>query len=237
MDTAWIRVLTSLLILVGGLMGFSRTVAASSPAFITIRVYNYAKVAPQTQLKAEKAAAEVFRKAGVEIEWVDSPVTSESRLENATDRRASDASQMRLLILSTALADSMGLPNNVMGLAPGAGPNREQAYVFYGRVKELALRQMNAAGYRRVDRPATTGQILGTMIAHELGHVLLNMPSHSETGIMRGKWDLKDLQDTADGKFLFTPEQSVVMRAEVVRRSGKVQVVEVTGLDAQALAH
>src|SRR5215831_2320685 len=76
------------------------------------------------------------------------------------------------------------------------------ALVFYNRVKELSHRQINVYRKGIVARPATVDQILGAMIAHELGHVLLNLPSHTETGIMRGDWDLKDLEDFAYGDLL-----------------------------------
>lgn len=62
-------------------------------------------------------------------------------------------------------------------------------------------------------------RILGEMIAHEIGHILLNLSAHSETGIMRGGWDLKDLQDVAYGELLFTKQQSKVIETEVIRRN------------------
>jgi hypothetical protein len=116
------------------------------------------------------------------------------------------------------MAGSLGLSNEVMGLAPGSGPDRQLVYVFYDRVKELAQRQV--AAQVRGDMVARAGgcRILGEMIAHEIGHILLNLLSHSESGIMRGYWDLKDLQDVAYGELLFTKQQSKVIETEVMRR-------------------
>ena len=67
------------------------------------------------------------------------------------------------------------------------------------------------------------------MIAHELGHVLLNLPSHTGTGIMRGDWDLKDLEDIAYGYLLFMPQQAETMLVEVARRLDKSHAVEIAG--------
>src|SRR5260370_39458298 len=43
---------------------------------LTIHVYNYAEVPSQTLIQAENVAARIFRKAGVEIRWLGSPLDS-----------------------------------------------------------------------------------------------------------------------------------------------------------------
>ncbi len=239
MNPAWRWFLAPGLILTSALTGVVQSVAAGSPktdSAITIQVYNDAKVDHKTQLEAEKVAAGIFREAGVEVRWIDPKVTSENKQENPTDQRSFDLSEMQLRILPPAMADPLGLPRNVMGLAPGAGPDRLRVYVFYNRVQELAQRQVNAHCHGTIARPATVQQILGAMIAHELGHVLLNLPSHTKTGIMRGNWDLGDLHDAAYEDLLFTPQQGEVMRAELIRRAGKRRVGEVAGLESSRSA-
>jgi hypothetical protein len=67
-------------------------------------------------------------------------------------------------------------------------------------------------------------------------HLLLNLSSHSDTGIMRGEWDLKDLQDAAFGNLLFTSPQAEVLRAEAARRVAQQKAVEVAGLESQRQA-
>lgn len=126
-------------------------------------------------------------------------------------------------MLSRSTAAVLGLPDDVMGVAPGSGPNRQIIYVFYGSLEPLAERQVLAMGKGDITRPATRAQILGHMIAHEIGHLLLNLPSHSDSGIMRVSWDLKDLQDVAFGSLLFTPAQATILREEVVRRAQRRQ--------------
>jgi DNA-directed RNA polymerase subunit E'/Rpb7 len=104
--------------------------------------------------------------------------------------------------------------------------------VVFDRVKELAQKQLEAQAKGDISLRASTEKILGEMIAHEIGHILLNLPSHSAVGLMRGPWDLKDLQDVAYGALLFTPQQAAVVRAEVSRRNSKQETVEMVSLDS-----
>ena len=50
--------------------------------------------------------------------------------------------------------------------------------------------------------------ILGCVIAHELGHLLLGSNSHSDEGIMQPRWDPNQVRQLMMGTLLFTPEQS-----------------------------
>jgi hypothetical protein len=151
---------------------------------------------------------------------------------NSTDRNAGTLANIQLRILTTTLAEGLGLRAKTIGLAPGSCPDRQRVYVVFDRVKELAQNQLEAQARGDISLRASTEKILGAMIAHEIGHILLNLPSHSAVGIMRGPWDLKDLHDVAYGALLFTPQQAAVVRAEVSRRNSKQETVEMVSLDA-----
>jgi hypothetical protein len=38
-------------------------------------------------------------------------------------------------------------------------------------------------------------ELLGVVMAHEIGHLLLPPGSHVEYGLMRGRWDYRDIRD------------------------------------------
>ena len=192
---------------------------AEAQASFTAHVSNYAQVPAKELAEAERVAEAVFKRAGVASTWVDI-----NDMSGTTHAGSSDPNPARLSLISvhiqlSSLAGPLGLGDSVMALTPGAGPDRKLVYVFYDRVKELAQRQV--AGQLKGEIVARAGecQILGEMIAHEIGHILLDMPGHSETGIMRGGWDLKDLQDVAYGTLFFAAQQERVLRAEVIRRA------------------
>jgi hypothetical protein len=59
-------------------------------------------------------------------------------------------------------------------------------------------------------------EILGTVIAHELGHLLLGSNSHSGVGIMRAHWQGEELRRLSRGGLGFTNEQAGDMRGKVI---------------------
>jgi|SRR5579863_7989930 len=195
---------------------------AKTLPIMTIQVSNYAGVDPKELAEAERVATSVFKDAGVTVRWVDARDLSAAAYSDRQDGDMPRLSQIRLHIQSSSLAGSLGLSNEVMGLAPGSGSDRQLVYVFYDRVQQLAQRQVTAQTKGNTVARAGGCRILGETIAHEIGHILLNLPDHSKTGIMRGYWDLNDLQDVAFGELLFTKQQSKLIETEVIRRASIV---------------
>jgi len=60
---------------------------------------------------------------------------------------------------------------------------------------------------------------LGCVIAHEVGHLLLGMNSHSGSGVMQARWDRRQMSQAMWSLLLFTPEQSKRIRAEARARA------------------
>jgi len=214
----WSFRLAVMLMLFGGvLVEKAKADSARTEASFTVRVYNYGEVDSRTLTEAEKFAATIFRKAGKEIDWIESAVVA---LNKPADISFTSLTRFQVRILSPEMAAHLDLNGSEMGLAPGKGLDRLIVYVCYSRIADLAKRQLKTKAQGVITRNASSGQILGAMIAHELGHLLLNLASHSETGIMRGQWDLKDLRDIADGVLYFTPQQAAKIRADIARRAG-----------------
>ena len=89
----------------------------------------------------------------------------------------------------------------------GEGVVPQLASVFYHRV--LALRA-------ETGRPAA--DVLGAVLAHETGHLLLGKGSHSPVGIMRCPWDTAELRALSRGELVFEARQSRAMTANVALR-------------------
>ncbi len=90
---------------------------------------------------------------------------------------------------------------DVLGISPlderGVG---FYGYVFYDRIQQLAEKR----------RLAPT--LLGHVLAHEIGHLLMRSTSHSISGIMSGRWTGDELRRISEGAMLFTALESSVMR-------------------------
>lgn len=215
-----LRYLVPGLILAGGLSTIGQNAAASTNPrpTLTIQVINSAHVKEKTVIKAEEIAARIFRKAGIEIRWTDAFQLSTDPQGNHGSEDSANLSLIHLNIAPQVLRE-LSIPKAAMGLAPGNGRNRQWAYVFYDRIKGMAKIQMQARMMGDALTSATPAQILGNAMAHEVGHLLLNLTGHSAIGLMRGDWNLDDLRDISYGKLNFTSQQTEAIRAEVNRRS------------------
>jgi hypothetical protein len=78
-----------------------------------------------------------------------------------------------------------------------------------------------------MNQPVSNARILGHAIAHEVGHLLLNLKAHPAHGIMRSDCGLPEMRDAAYGNLLFTREQVEVLRADGGRRSRQQETLEV----------
>jgi len=194
---------------------------AEPPTTLTLHVYNRAQVPGRALAQPAKEVERIFRQMGVEALWLDSPGPSGKKQVNPPAPRRADSSglQVRIYIVSREAADLVRpkkaqlehqLGRRTLALsAPGrVGNGAGIIYLFYDRVQEL-LRAERKTEYR--------DQLLGLVIAHEIGHLLLPDHSHSKTGIMRAMWDEQDLRLAAHGELGFTPEQAELIRSELLR--------------------
>jgi hypothetical protein len=165
---------------------------------ITVWVENWAGVSSGVLARAQHVAVEIFRKAGMEINWqtVSAPASSPHAGVDAN------------LILRVIPSKHAGAPNSFMGFRSHRGPDDVRAIVFIDRVELFAERSSGRSG---------TAAILGGVMAHELGHLLLGS-THSREGVMRADWDKGDAWAATHGNLHFTPEQATFMRAELGRR-------------------
>jgi hypothetical protein len=237
MKTTWRWTLSAGLVLASGLAAVGETAKAdsseTSPA-ITIHVRNYAGVAPKTLAEAEEVATGIFRNAGVETRWTDDVLTVENDQADPANHPADSLADIQLSILPREMSDRLGFPKNVMGLVPGT--DAQVAYVFDSQVNTLFSSALNAMCHGQLDRQVSRSVILGHAIAHELGHLLLDLKGHTTQGIMRAEWGLKDLWDAAHRILVFSPEQADVLRADVRRRNAPLETFDAVELGSPALA-
>ena len=175
---------------------------------ITIRVYDYADVPAPVAKQAQRQANRIFRKAGIETEWVSCPVPGQPLPAESKCRRKPQATDIQLNILPHKMAKKMMRHHSEFGLAyPLPDSFGSRASVFYHRVSELAE---NQGGSRAL--------LLGHFIAHEIGHLLLGVNSHSDTGLMHVPWNRAQRDKAHLGTLLFTEQEADRIQLQAAAR-------------------
>jgi len=189
--------------------------AAIEPGLrINVSVRSYVDVPRRTLVLAEEETSRIFRKAGVELAWVHCPTTHGEEERYPACQPPFDVGAVGLRILTSSMAARVRSSREEVGLAVRSAQagSAADAWLFYERVERLAESEV-----------ASRDQILGYIIAHEIGHLLLGPDSHSPKGIMRANWDRKYLEEASRGQLLFTRDQARLIRAEVQARSALSQ--------------
>ena len=186
--------------------------AAAQVSQLSVFVYDDARVPEATLERGEEVAGRIYQHAGIAIQWTDcSPMSSRSQ---ADCRDAASSPHLSVRIVARPL----NLPGEDFGVAfvdgQGAG---QQADVFYSRIENFQAESL-----------ADRAQILGHVMAHELGHLLLGMNSHSTQGIMQPHWGERELRLASMGNLQFDRRQSEMIR-DRVRGSYETQRAGMSG--------
>ena len=158
---------------------------------ITARVFNQAHVPQSVLVSAEKEAAYALGTAAVEALWVncDRPGPCDE---------AVSPDEFEILVRETALPN---FPNEggveAMGrcLLPRDQPGY-YALAYYNEIRDFAK---GTSGI-------STGEILGYVIAHEIGHLLLGA-DHQDGTIMQSRWGKVELEMIATRQLRFNRSQ------------------------------
>jgi hypothetical protein len=179
------------------LLGAPAAAAETDRAAVIVHVDDRAQVPARELANARGHVERVFRDAGVEITWGE-PWSSAAIVGwNAAGRLRHVA-----VVLVIGEEDARGATRCALGVAM---PALATASVFYNRIASTAQ-----------TRPVDADLMLGRVIAHEVGHLLLPAGSHSRYGIMRADLDLDFVNPDR-----FSDEQARTIRAALLTRSAR----------------
>jgi hypothetical protein len=168
---------------------------------VTVAVHNHAGVSRNTLLQAEGTASEIFKQAGLDVDWENCDLSAEARQTASSCSLAEFPRHLQLSITGRA----KDLTESVLGISflaeDGSGCYSD---VFFERVEELHERFH-----------VNLGPLLGDVLAHEIAHLLLGTNAHSDTGIMRPHWNERDLVNASKGQLFFSQAQGRTMREKV----------------------
>jgi hypothetical protein len=167
---------------------------------VKIAVYNYSTASKSTLNKAEREASRLLSKAGFEADWVECRVPLTAGTEQSC---VADSTLLDIRVVNHPQQDTFG--DGFFGFA--AAP--VWATAFYDPALRVA--KADEADY---ELPL----ILGSTIAHEIGHLLLGPNAHSVSGIMQAEWTRGQLDQILKRQLAFTPEQASIIRSEFAIR-------------------
>jgi len=171
---------------------------AAEPARLTVLVYNNAGIRPNALRKSLQVAQSLFERARVPTEW---------RAVGAEAPPSRCSLMLRILNGHSRLPDAAEAFGAAM--IPGPGERAYLADIFYGNVQEALARQT-----------IETAILLGHVMAHEVGHLLLGR-GHSEDTIMRRTWDKRVFELMSVSQLTFSRTEAAQLRSAVALRLTK----------------
>jgi predicted aspartyl protease len=187
--------------------------AHQSSSDINILVYNYARVPVAVLTAAEREASKILGVTGTELAWLDcAPVAT-------TDQRC-----LRGWTKQTPGLRLINGFNKYQARELGHADIPVLATIYYEKV----VRRVYAE-----NAESDLGIVLGALMAHELGHLLLTEPKHSTVGVMEPNWGRAQIRSARDGKLVFTAQQAAMLRRRLEVRDDADQDARSATLDIE----
>ncbi len=151
---------------------------ADEPALLTVRLYNASGIPNPELLAARQAAESIFRDTGLGVTFrqCGRPTPSQVTVDACGERLKPSEVVVRVI---DAPANNPALEQEIYGMA----------YVIRDTNRGwLATVFSDRAGAAAVRAGVQPGLVLGLVMAHEIGHLLLGTGYHGDAGVMRAHW-------------------------------------------------
>ena len=185
---------------------------------LKVSVFNDAQVPLSVLRSAESRAQAVFGEAGISLTWLDCGTPGNWHTE--------------LGCLDVAFPSHLSV-RLVTGKQTSSGDVFGQSFLNEqgeGNYANVYMTPLSSAKALDVIRE---GDLLGYVVVHELGHLLLGKSSHSVEGLMRARWEVWDLREAARGNLLFTSSETERMRVRyfsaIARTEGRSARMNASG--------
>lgn len=154
--------------------------------------------------QAQEEMTRIYGEIGVRINWQAGPLAAQCDIDRGADDVPAWPPRALLIAVRRSSSRKQEGLENVMGFAVGTASERAHVvYVLYDSIDQFPVL------YR--------GLMLGHIMAHEVGHALLPLQSHSSHGLMRAQWNRADLELAQAHRLRFTPGQAELIRGRAVQ--------------------
>jgi hypothetical protein len=167
-------------------------------------VYDSAHVGAEDLRQAEERADIIFRQANIRVAWILVPLVSE--VHERHDGEEWNPPDLHLRLWPRAGVGPSNISEDTLGFR--LSTEKSTAIIIADEVRNRAARQFT-----------NPGELLGLVMAHEIGHLLLRSKAHSAEGIMQSQLST-NLRDRRQTLLVFTRKQVASMQDEVRRRTG-----------------
>lgn len=179
---------------VAGPLQASAVAAVTTPAPVTVRVYNASGLDTPALRQALTAAEPSLASADVDVSWV----LCQGPTRCANPLRAGELTVRMVRAPHAGFRGTLPLGDALIDPAVGG----VLATIYVDRVEWLAR-------HARASVPL----LLGRAIAHELGHLLLASRAHRKYGLMRAEWSLEEVSRGRTGDWTFTRDDARAIHA------------------------
>jgi hypothetical protein len=180
---------------------------------LTVKVVDNVGASAYVLQQAADVAQRVFKAAGLPTVWVVCPRFNDIAAQKLDELAAKNpACYENLTDIYIQVVDTP--KNNLVpwqdklqlgaALYPENGPPGRHAYVLYDRIQKEAETAV-----------CTRISLLGLVMAHEIGHLLLGS-GHALEGVMIGQWNREIEEKIARGMLLFRHDQAKRLRASAL---------------------
>jgi hypothetical protein len=170
---------------------------------VSVKLFNDAIVSRKLLQSAASDAAWILKSACVEPVWIPCLPVTRSNMAPC----AAPPMSLELHILPAPLTNVFS--DDAMGVAMIRRESGDHAPVFVSRVRETAARNPELAGIK---------EIMGCVMAHEIGHLLLHSNSHSSEGVMRAEFRRTDLIRADQRRLIFTQEERAIIQRNLINQ-------------------
>ena len=137
-----------------------------------VRLWNYAAVPPRTLADAKRHTSAILERARVRVDWAECRLRESDGPKDSACLLPITPLDLQLRILDRAMAKRARSTSGCLGYALLTDGFDSIASVFFHRAVDLGRGSLV---------PQST--VLGAMMAHEIGHLLLDQGHHSDAGI------------------------------------------------------
>ena len=173
------------------------------PPRLLVSVFNDARVDSATLAEGEARASAVFSEAGIEVDWLVCGPVDPADFSPSHSACSALAWPSHLSVRIRPQAVSVSADTFGQAFVDTSGQGVYSSIYFQNLSLSAHHPQLSNA------------EMLGYVLAHELGHLLLGTNSHSHTGIMQARWDSSTLYAAARSSLFFTPSQSSTLRSRL----------------------